>query len=289
MTDCHTIDLHIHTTISDGLHPPSEIVSLARTAGLHTIAITDHDAVEGIPEALAAAEGGGLEVLAGVEVSADMGHAEIHILGYLIDWRDAELVESLALSRASRLERLDLMLERLRAIGIHVSREHVLALADGGSVGRPHVAMAMREGHHVETIQEAFDRYLAEGRPAYVPRAKMTPGEAIARIRAAGGLAVLAHPWGITSLVPELVKQGLAGLEVYYTGYTPAMSAELIAIAKLHGLVCTGGSDFHGLDTMPENLLGGVAVPSSCVEQLKEHWQAARLAKRPAAKGIRRS
>ncbi|MBM3187792.1 MAG: PHP domain-containing protein, partial [Chloroflexi bacterium] len=200
----HRVDLHIHTRVSDGQHSAAEIVRMALKAGLQTIAITDHDAVEAVPEAIEAVQGSGLTVLSGVEISADAGSLEIHILGYLVDWEDAELARGLAASRTSRVERAGEMLARLRGLGVLLSAERVAELADGGSIGRPHIALALREAGYVSTVQEAFDRYLGQGRPAYAPRAKMTPREAIERVLAAGGVPVLAHPFGITALVPEL-------------------------------------------------------------------------------------
>ncbi len=264
------IDLHVHTQASDGLHSPREVVRLARECGLGAIAITDHDSVEGIAEAeLAAAEGEPpLRILPGVEVSAELDDADVHVLGYLVDYHSEELRAALKRFRSARLERAQEMLARLQELGISLSWERILALADGGAVGRPHVARALVEAGYVFSVAEAFARYLARGQPAYVPRYKVNPPEAVRLIRRAGGVPVLAHPWELQGLVPSLAAAGLEGLEVYYTGYTRQMVWMLRRLAHTHGLICTGGSDFHGHLLKTENPLGGVAVPSGCLRTL---------------------
>jgi len=271
----NTVDLHIHTVASDGLHAPTDIVSMALSEGLRTIAITDHDTVSGIPKALEAAQDTPMEVIPGVEISTKVGDVEAHLLGYLIDYASGPLVDTLSRFQSLRLERAKEMLHKLRAKGLNLSWERLLDLAGGKSVGRPHIARAMEDAHYVNSFREAFDHYLAEGKPAYVPRAKMTPYEAIELVSEAGGVPVLAHPWHERALVPSLVDAGLVGLEVYYPQYTPSMVAQLKDLAERHQLICTGGSDFHGLSIAPQNRLGGVHVPEACVEALiREHtWQ----------------
>ncbi len=264
------VDLHLHTVVSDGLHTPAEIVQMAHAKGLRVISISDHDTVDGIAEAQQAALGTGVEVIPGVEVSTDVDVLEIHILGYFVDYADEEFVSELARFRASRLERARTMLSKLRDLGVPVSWERVKEIAGDGVVGRPHVARAMLEAGHVGSSQEAFDLYLGRGKPAYVPRLKMTPAGAMHLIRKAGGLPVLAHPWGVTAILSDLVREGLVGLEAYYTGYSAEMSDHLCRLARQYDLVCTGGSDFHGLDLLPDNRLGQVYVPDECVEALRE-------------------
>ena len=263
------VDLHIHSQHSDGQHTPAELVTMARGQGLRAIAICDHDTVSGVQEAASAARGTDLEVLSGVEISVDADGWEVHILGYLVDPTCPELVEALARSRESRRERAQHVLARLRALGVSLSWDRVQELARKGAIGRPHIALAMEEAHYVATIQEAFDRYLGRGRPAYVSREKMTTRRAIELIGRAGGIPVLAHPWVNSNLLPELASLGLLGLEVYYFGYTRNMVDHLVGLAQREGLVCTGGSDYHGPDVWPDNHLGGVPVPWTCVQELR--------------------
>lgn len=268
----NTIDLHIHTVASDGLYTPTRVVSMARCRGLRTIAITDHDTIGGIPEALEAARDTPLEVIPGVEISTRAGDTEPHLLGYYVDHTSDALVDTLSQLQSLRVERAKEIVHRLRVRGIHLAWERILDLAEGKSVGRPHIAMAMEDAGYVDSFREAFDDYLAEGESAYVPRIKMTPAEAMELVVEAGGVPVLAHPWHERSFVPSLVEEGLVGLEVYYPPYTPSMTGRLRRLAARHQLVCTGGSDFHGLSIAPQNHLGGVHVPASCVEALKrEH------------------
>lgn len=263
-----TIDLHIHTTASDGLHTPTEIVDMAARKGLRVISITDHDTMAGIDEAIAAAEGTPLQVIPGVELSTDDETTEVHLLGYFVDQASEELASTLARFRESRLERAEKMVGKLRTLGVRLSWERLMELSEGGAMGRPHLAMALHEAGAVGSIQEAFDRYLGRRALAYVPRMKLLPAEALRLIQAAGGLAVLAHPWNATFLLPELIGEGLVGLEAYYAGYFPDRVTYLCQLARQCCLVCTGGSDFHSLELMPENRLGEVHVPAECVAAL---------------------
>ncbi|MHB0856621.1 MAG: PHP domain-containing protein [Anaerolineae bacterium] len=270
------IDLHVHTSASDGLYTPRQVIELALAKGLRTIAITDHDTVGGVAEAVAAAEGTGLAVIPGVEISSDMGGYEVHLLGYLVDYANSDFRDALVAFRRSRTERAIDMVAKLRALGVELSWDRVQELSDGGAIGRPHLAQALLEGGHVQSTQEAFDRYLGRGRPAFVARSKVSPGQALGLIRDARGVPVLAHPWGATVFVSGLVNDGLAGLEVYYAGYAPDQVARLERLARRHGLVCTGGSDFHGEALLPDNHLGGVKVPPACLAAL--YQRAERLA-----------
>ena len=263
------IDLHIHTVFSDGLHTPTEIVEMARRKGLQVISICDHASIGGIPEAIEAAAGTRLQVIPGLEINTEADGLEAHILGYLVDQGCRELRGALSRLRDSRLERAKEMLARLRALGLALPLQRLQELAGPGALGRPHVAKAMVEAHFVGSSQEAFQRYLSPGRPAYVPRSRTTSGDALRLIRAAGGVPVLAHPWRVTSLLPDLVAKGLMGLEAYYTGYSPGMTEHLVELADKYRLVCTGGSDFHGLTLLPNNRLGQVDVPAKCVEALR--------------------
>lgn len=266
----HQVDLHIHTNASDGLHTPGEVISMSRAAGLRAIAITDHDTVDGLAEAVVAAAGTGLEVIPGVELSTEVADAEIHILGYFVNYTDPEFMARLAAFRDSRLMRARMILARLDALGISLSWEQVRELAGDGALGRPHIARAMKAARYVGSTQEAFDRYLGRGKPAYVSRFRATPAEAIHIIHQAEGLPVLAHPWEAASSLPGLIAEGLIGLEAYYANYSPEVTALLCKQAERYGLLCTGGSDFHGLALLPENRLGIASVPTECLNTLRE-------------------
>ncbi len=265
------VDLHLHTTASDGAYTPAAVVALARDRGLRTIAITDHDSMEGVAEALAAA-GHGLEVIPGVEINTDIPHAEVHILGYYVDYRHAELQDVLQRLRDFRRDRARRMVEKLARLGMPVDWQRVAALAGEGAVGRPHVAQALVERGYVADVSQAFDRYIGREGPAYVERHKLTPVEATRLIVRAGGLPVLAHPSGLanlTTLLDELTAAGLVGLEAYYTGYLPEETQGLLLLAQKYGLVATGGSDFHGGSILPHADLGAVFVPVEAVAALR--------------------
>jgi predicted metal-dependent phosphoesterase TrpH len=269
------VDLHLHSTASDGSLPPQGLVSLARERGLRHIAVTDHDSTEGVDAALRAAQDTPLDVIPGVEINTDTPNGELHVLGYFLDHHDPELSERLSRMRAGRMGRGEGMVQRLRDMGIDVSWERVQAIAGaaaGGAVGRPHVARALVEGGYVASIKEAFDRYIGNDGPAYVARAKLEPAEAVAIVRRAGGLPVLAHPADIPQLesfLPGLVAAGLVGLECYYGVYPPETVEQLVAVARSFELVPTGGSDFHGLDVQPQFDLGATPVPAAVVDELR--------------------
>lgn len=188
------VDLHLHTTHSDGSCTPSEVLGLAHKAGVTSLAITDHDITTGIPEAMSRGQELGIEVIPGIEISSISGGSELHILGYCLDWQDAHLNEQLATLRESRHRRNPQIIERLQALGIAITYEEVRALAGTDSVGRPHIARVLMDKKIVASAKEAFDRFLANGQPAYIPRELPSPSEAIRLIKAAKGLAVLAHP-----------------------------------------------------------------------------------------------
>jgi len=244
---------------------------MASRTGLRCIAITDHDTMQGIPEAREAAQGTSLRVVAGVEISCECeaACAEVHILGYFVSPDDAPVREALERSRGSRVGRAKAMLDKLRAMGIELSWDRVRELAGDGAIGRPHIAAALREARVVDSTQEAFDRYLSHSSPAYVPRAKVEPATAISLIHGAGGVAVLAHPWGLERKVPALAAQGLDGLEVYYAGYSSEVHGYLLRLARQYRLACAGGSDFHGLGIMPDRPLGAAPVPECCLAELE--------------------
>jgi len=264
-----TTDLHVHTTASDGEYRPAEIVAMARDLGLSTIAITDHDSVSGVQEAVDAARGIRLEVVPGVEINAEWKGRSYHILGYYIDYRSEALTSELKRLCDSREWRAHKVIDKLASLGAPVRWERVLELAEGGSIGRPHIAEAMVERGHVTTIRAAFDEFLARGRAAYVSRPRLTPREAIALILSVGGLPVFAHPLGMLHTVPRLMQAGLVGLEVYYSGYSEEDTRLIAAEARRHGLIATGGSDYHGPNVTPGIELGQVPVPPSVMKELR--------------------
>ncbi len=269
------VDLHIHTTCSDGVLPPRDVVERASTLGLQTIAITDHDTLAGVPEASDAARELGLECISGVEISCELAKDEAHILGYFVSTeKDTPLSVKLARFRTSRVERAQEVLRKLARLGVALDWQEVQRIAGGESVGRPHIARAMMEQGYVHTVAEAFDRYLHRDGPAYVPRFRVVPGEAIRLIHDAGGVAVLAHPWDVVDIVAWLADEGLDGLEAYYPFYTPAMSAQLAAIAQRLGLIVTGGTDFHGPGVSAGVEMGSVDVPDDVVQALHERRRA---------------
>ena len=266
------VDLHIHSTASDGRHSPQEIVRKAAGLGLEVIALTDHDSVDGITPALEEARKlDRLQFIPAVEVSTDVPSGEVHVLGYFIDYTSEELAAALERFRSSRVGRAQGMVDRLAGLGIHISWERVREIAGTGTVGRPHIAQALLEKRYIGSIGEAFDRYIARDGPAYVEREKMTPVEAVQLILRSRGVAVMAHPFTVPepeATIVEMKAAGMAGIEAYYGHYIGEETGTLIALAKNHGLIATGGSDYHGLDESRETLMGGVEVPMEAVETL---------------------
>ncbi len=264
-------DLHIHSIASDGKLTPADIVREAAGRGLSFIALTDHDSIDGIVSAQAAACAfTGLKVIPGVEISTDIPHNEIHILGYFIDYTDPEFNAALQKFKNSRLQRGQKMVAKLKRLGINIDWQRVMEIASGSSIGRPHIAQAMLEKGYITSFKQAFTEYLGHDRPAYVAREKMTPTEAVALIIKAKGLPVLAHPLTLTdpeAMTMELKAGGLVGIEAYYNGYTSEEVDRLVTIADRHGLIATGGSDYHGLDPT-ETAIGGTDLPMAAVERL---------------------
>jgi predicted metal-dependent phosphoesterase TrpH len=266
------IDLHIHTSASDGKFTPAEVVRKAWEQGMLYIAICDHDSIEGvIPARETSWNLPGITVLGGVEINTDIPEGELHILGYLFDHNNSELKATLISLRDSRIERAKKMLEKLRTLNIVINYHRVREIAGKGSVGRPHIAQAMLEKGYISTLREAFIKYIGRNGPAYVERDKITPADAVRLIAAAKGIPVLAHPLtseNPESFLPGLISAGLAGIEVYYGSYSPEQVNTLLSLANKYLLIPTGGSDFHGLDAMNEPPLGTVEVPFESVERL---------------------
>lgn len=274
------LDLHLHTTHSDGSCTPTAVVNMAHRATVTALAITDHDIMTGIAEAIAAGRECGIEVIPGVEISSLAGNSELHILGYFLDWQDFDLLEHLKTLRDGRHLRNPRIIERLQTMGIDMTYDEVRALAGTDSIGRPHIARVLMDKHVVASAKEAFDRFLAEGKPAYVPRELPSPAEAIRWIKAARGLAVLAHPtWvkvteqPLVDLVRQLKADGLDGVEVYYSTHAARQTREYLSLAQQLGLLVTGGSDFHGL-TKPDIEVGigkgTLHIPTSLLPKMKE-------------------
>lgn len=266
------VDLHLHSSVSDGRFSPAEVVRMSAVQGLSLISLTDHDNVDGVAEALdAAKEFTQLKVIPGVEISTDVPEGEVHMLGYFIDYNHPELLVTLKNLGDSRQERGQEMVAKLAELGFPVEWQRVTELAGDGSIGRPHIAQALLEKGYISDFREAFDRFLASGKPAYVKREKITPQESVELILRAKGLPVLAHPFTIDdpeSLVAELKKSGLAGIEAYYKDYTDAETERLVRLAEKFDLIVTCGTDYHGLDESTEKMIGNVAVPPEVVEQL---------------------
>jgi 3',5'-nucleoside bisphosphate phosphatase len=267
----------MHSRASDGAHSPAEVVEIASSVGVEAIALTDHDTLAGLPEAVAAGERLGVRVITGVELSAMDGADEVHILGlHLARTQDMEL--TLADFRERRVNRAEQMVERLNMLGIPVQLESVLALSGGGAIGRPHLARALVDGGWVRDSREAFDRYLGNGRPASVPKARIGIRDAIQLIHQAGGLAVWAHPgsMGKRARLEQLRALGMDGVEVRHPGHAAEDMTRLKALADHLDLVPSGGSDWHGALDGPRTM-GAMHVPAEWLE-----LQEARLRARAA-------
>jgi len=266
------IDLHVHTSASDGLLSPAELVQKAAVEGLRVLAISDHDTVDGIIPALEAAKTfPHLIVIPSVEISTDVDGGEVHILGYYIDYTSDDLQSKLKTMRNSRFTRARKMVARLTDLGYHLDWKHVQEIAGEGSIGRPHIAQAMLEKGYIQSYREAFTKYIGRDGSAYVKRSKMTPEEAVELIVNSNGIPVLAHPFtagAIEELVVNLKNAGLIGIETYYWGYTQSQINSLSCLAANYNLIKTGGSDYHGIDDDTGVILGGVEIPSHCVKQL---------------------
>ncbi|MGZ4112997.1 MAG: PHP domain-containing protein [Tumebacillaceae bacterium] len=264
-------DLHAHTTASDGTFRPRELVELAKQKGLAAIAVTDHDTTGGLQEAQLAGQELGVEVVPGIELSTEFEGKEVHVLGYFYDPDNEELRELTRKMRDDRVHRMDKMIVKLHEAGVEITREEVVAEAQGGAIGRPHIARVLIRKGYVADIPEAFSKYLASGRPGYVERMKLKPEEAVDVIKRAGGVPVVAHPglFDKDYLFDTLVPLGLVGLEAYHPDHSDDKRRHYEALAKHHGLIATGGSDFHGAGAEHRGDLGSVHVSADVVAQLR--------------------
>jgi predicted metal-dependent phosphoesterase TrpH len=261
------VDLHAHSTASDGSRTPTEAIEAAHAAGLSAFALTDHDTLAGIPEAQRAADACGLRLVPGVELSVHQHADEIHLLGLHI--RDVDrLQHELEIFRGHRVTRAATIVERLNAGGVPLSFEAVLAQANGAAVGRPHVARALVAAGHVRDVREAFDRWLGAGKPAYVDKERLEIAEGIALVHRAGGIAVLAHPGvdGHRERLEPLVAAGLDGIEVKHPSHSGEDEKRLAALTAFFKLVPSGGSDWHGAMQGPR-VLGSMRVPPEWLAQ----------------------
>jgi predicted metal-dependent phosphoesterase TrpH len=277
------IDLHSHSTMSDGTDPPTRIVELATEAGLAALALTDHDTLDHVPEARAAAAARGLRLVPGCEISCEIeGRApgSMHMLVFFVDDAPGELRDRLAELQAARDERNVQIVETLNVHNVPITLDAVLAKAGPGSVGRPHIARVLMEEGHVASIQEAFDVWLAKGRPAYFERDRLTPEDAIELTHASGGVCAVAHPGSLglhddalDAFVSVLTDAGIDGLECEYGAYAPEERAPFHALARRHGLVPTGGSDYHGENKPGLSVgtgRGDLRVPDEYLDRLED-------------------
>ena len=269
-----TIDLHLHTLASDGRLSPTELIQLVANQGLETISITDHDSTEGLAEAYEAAKKFPyMRIIPGIEMSADIPGNEVHVLGYFLDYHDVEFQEMLTELRRGRVGRAQVMVEKLVALGKPVEWERVLHFAGDGTVGRPHIALAMVEAGYFKEPKEAFEEYLGNDGLAYYDRPKLNPTESVAMIRKVGGVPVLAHPTFMNDMeagIASLKKEGLVGMEVYYAQYDDDTVRHLARLAREYDLIPCGGSDYHGLGNTGEPLPGTLGPPEETVKLLED-------------------
>ena len=267
------VDLHTHSTASDGIYTPAELLHRAKDAGLRVLALTDHDSTDGLQEAAQVAGKLDIDLIPGIEINTDVVGGEVHVLGYFLEYERPAFQGVLKVLRDARVRRGQRMVELLNEQGVAISWERVREIARG-SVGRPHIAQALMEAGYVQSIGEAFDKYIGKGCSAYVPRYKLTPVDAVRFIASANGLPVIAHPLELPGLeelrnwLPGLCEAGMLGLETYYGSYTDEEVQTLRALADEYHLIPTGGSDFHGPGIHPTPL-GGRYVPYETVDRLK--------------------
>ena len=274
------IDLHIHTTCSDGSLTPSQVVQYAKEKDLKAIAITDHDTIDGNEEALKEGKRQDIEVIPGVEISVEYSPGSMHMLGYFITTDDTTLKEKLTLLQGSRADRNPKIVEKLNELGLALTYDEVVQESGGGQVGRPHIAQVLLKKGYVKNIQEAFDTYLGKGAPAYNDKFRLGAEEAITTIIDAGGIPVLAHPFTLfckgseelEALVKKLVSKGLQGIEIYYSEHNQRQISQYRKLAEQHNLAITGGSDFHGKNMKGIDLgtgRGNLRVPYRLLENLR--------------------
>lgn len=276
------IDLHVHSTFSDGSMSPAELIEYAYMYGLSAISITDHDTVEGIEEAMSAGTRRGIEVVSGLELSIKHGDCAVHLLGYLFRPEDGGLVRELGRLQAGRMERNKIILANLNRSGINILMQDLEKVSALGQAGRPHIAQILMQKGVVRSMDEAFDVYLGRNGSAYAPRYVLQAEEAVKLIKGAGGLAVLAHPQqleksgrDVRAVIASLRDKGLDGIEVYYPTHSRQFKRKLLAIAQKYDLLVTGGSDYHGSIRPGTTLAGGrnCSVDSRLLEEMKRRLE----------------
>jgi predicted metal-dependent phosphoesterase TrpH len=264
-------DLHLHTNFSDGTYTPEELAAHGRRLGFRALALSDHDTVEGCTRMAQACEANGIEFIPAAELTAELDGHELHLLSYYVDTTNAKLLVELAKFQEVRQNRIREMVTRINSLNVPLRVEAVFELANCRAPGRPHVARALVKHGYCYNLDEAFDRFLKKGKPAWVPKFKMSALHAVELIHQAGGVAVMAHP-GLNrcdNLIPALADCGLDGLECYHTKHSFAESEHYLKIAEREQLLVTGGSDCHGL-SKGKPLIGGVKLPYWRVEELKK-------------------
>jgi predicted metal-dependent phosphoesterase TrpH len=277
LTAGYAIDLHTHSLRSDGALSPADLVRRAASRGVRIQALADHDTLAGVAEAAATGSELGVRIIPATELNTESEWGDAHVLGYFIDPSDAGLEARLRWLRENRGRRIELMVEKLNALGYAVELARVLEIAQGGALGRPHLAQALFEKGYVPTYDEAFGTLIAKDAPAYVARIGLDPFEAVTLVQKHGGVPSLAHPGtviGLEELLPKLVAVGLAGIEAYYGEHSPEMIARYLRLARELDLVPTGGSDFHGRGEHGTDL-GGVFVPPETIERLESRRRGA--------------
>jgi len=275
-------DLHLHTHFSDGTYSPEELAGHAKRCGFKAVALTDHDTMEGCRRMAAACQSDGIEFIPATELTTERSETELHILGYFLDSENPRLLRDLARFQEVRRNRIFEMVSRLNQLDVPLQAEAVFKLANCRSPGRPHVARALVQAGLCSSLDEAFERFLKKGKPAWVPKFKISSSEAIALIQHAGGLAVLAHP-GLNhndEVIPDLVAEGMDGIECFHTKHSTSMTQRYLEIADRHRLLVTGGSDCHGM-SKGKPLIGSIKIPYECVERLRD-----RAMKRAVESGV---
>jgi 3',5'-nucleoside bisphosphate phosphatase len=264
-------DLHMHTDASDGTHPVERVIDESVKAGLSCIAITDHDTVSSIAPAIEIARQKDIEVIPAIEFTCEFNGSEVHILGYLIDHKNQELLSQLVVLRQNRIERIYKIVDKLKAAGVELDPQSIFRLSNNGTIGRLHVARAMVKEAKVGSIYEAFQRYIGDSGPAYVLGFRLSPVDVIRTIVGAGGIPVLAHPYLLRNddLIPEFIHYGIRGLEIYYPEHSQSMVNFYLQLAREHGLLVTGGSDYHG-SAKPDVKVGSIKIPYELVQKLKD-------------------
>lgn len=265
-------DLHIHTTASDGLMSPDEVVRWSKVKRLAAIGITDHDTVKGINSAKDASSKYGVEIVPGIELSTVLEDEEIHVLGYYIDYKAVWFLDILEKIQNSRFERAERIVRKLNGLGVDITLEQVKIIANDGAIGRPHIARAMISKGYISNIKEAFKEYIGKNCPAYVERYKLSSEEAIDIIKRAGGISVLAHPGLIRnkSNIEKIIDLGIEGIEVYHSKHDDDTVKNSLAIANSRKLLVTGGSDCHGMKLNNEPILGNCSIDYKYIQMLKE-------------------